>query len=313
MSTTSPAVSVVIPAYQVTRYITETVESALQQTFANYEIIVVNDGCPDSEALERALDPYRHRLVYLRKENGGLASARNAGMRLSRAPLVAFLDGDDAWAPDYLSVQTDFLDKHPAVDVVYPNGVFIGDRRVAGRELMEFSPSNGAVTLESLVSLKCAVFYSVTARKEVLLRLGGFDESLRRVEDFDMWLRVVMAGGRIEYHHKPLLRYRQRGDSLSSDSVAMLHTDLHVLQKLESTHSLSQTQLTAVRQARRHFLSMLAYHSGRVALRDGDATAALIQFRELNKYKWTPKNALRIALIRFTPKLARKLMRQSPR
>jgi glycosyltransferase involved in cell wall biosynthesis len=95
MHEVSPAVSVVLPAYNVTRYIGEALDSVVRQTFKRFEIIVVNDGCPDSEALERVLKPYRSRIRYVRQAHTGIAGARNAAIREARAPLIVNLDPDD--------------------------------------------------------------------------------------------------------------------------------------------------------------------------------------------------------------------------
>src|SRR5262249_43809454 len=97
ISEAAPAVSVIIPAYGVTPYIAEALDSVLAQTYTDFELIVVNDGCPDTAALEAVLRPYLDHIVYVKKENGGVSSARNAGIRVARAPLIALLDGDDAW------------------------------------------------------------------------------------------------------------------------------------------------------------------------------------------------------------------------
>src|ERR1700745_3077470 len=93
----SPRVSVVIPAYQVAPYIAETLESVFAQTFTDYEVIVVNDGSPDTDELHHAIQPYRERLSYVTRQNGGCSAARNSGLRVARGELVAFLDADDLW------------------------------------------------------------------------------------------------------------------------------------------------------------------------------------------------------------------------
>ena len=89
----NPLVSIIIPAYNVTNYIGDALNSVLAQTFTDYEVIVINDGSPDSEALERALVPYMSRIVYLRQENQGVSAARNRGILSARGTLLAFLDG----------------------------------------------------------------------------------------------------------------------------------------------------------------------------------------------------------------------------
>ena len=99
----SPLVSVIVPAYRAAPYIAETIDSILAQTFCGYEIIVVNNGSPDTEDLERALHPYRGRIESIVQENRGQAGGRNTGIRHSRGEFVAFLDQDDQWEPQFLS------------------------------------------------------------------------------------------------------------------------------------------------------------------------------------------------------------------
>src|ERR687891_1946060 len=90
-----PDVSVIIPAYNTGPYIADAVASVLAQTYTSHEVIVVNDGSPDTELLERELAPFRHRIIYLVQENAGLSSARNAGIRIARGRYIALLDSDD--------------------------------------------------------------------------------------------------------------------------------------------------------------------------------------------------------------------------
>src|SRR6266702_399564 len=105
----APAVSVIIPAYNVARYIGETLESVLAQTFTDYEVIVVNDGSPDTEEFERAIEPYLSRIRYLKQENRGASVARNTGLQAAGGEFIAFLDADDLWLPNYLEAQMKFI------------------------------------------------------------------------------------------------------------------------------------------------------------------------------------------------------------
>ncbi len=299
-----PAVSVVIPAYRVTQYIAETLDSVFAQTFRDFEVIVVNDGCPDSAALELVLRPYAERIVYIRKENGGLSSARNAGIRAARAPLIAFLDGDDTWLPDLLAVQIGFLRSHPKVDIVYSDGIIFGDTPLVGRTLMEFSPSHGEVTFESLALLRCSVNVpSVVARKAAILAAGGFDESLRRVEDFDLWLRAAHGGARISYHRRRLFRYRRRATSLSADGIAMRETGLAVLDKAERTLQLSAADKAAIAVGRRAYSADISYFRMKNAIYVRDAQAALLAVRDLLRLRWRLKYDLLAFALRWTPRL----------
>src|SRR5262245_48281148 len=104
-----PAVSVVIPAYNCADFIAETLDSVFSQTFDNYEVIVINDGSPDTESLERVLAPFQDRIVYLKQDNQGPSGARNSAIRHARSAYVAMLDSDDIWLPDYLAEQMQFI------------------------------------------------------------------------------------------------------------------------------------------------------------------------------------------------------------
>jgi glycosyltransferase involved in cell wall biosynthesis len=106
-------VSVIIPAYNVTPYIAETLNSVFAQTKSAFEVIVVNDGSPDTAELEEVLQPFRDRIVYPKQENRGLSGARNTGILAATEDLIALLDGDDLWMPRYLETQTQFLRSHP--------------------------------------------------------------------------------------------------------------------------------------------------------------------------------------------------------
>ena len=300
----APAVSVIIPAYGVAQYIAATLDSVFAQAFRDFEVIVVNDGCPGSAALEAALSPYRERIVYIRKTNGGVASARNAGIRAARAPLIALLDGDDAWLPDFLAVQTDYLRSHPHTDIVYCDGTIFGDTPLAGRTLMEFSPSRGEVTFESLLSLRCTVILtSVVARKQAILAVGGFDESLRRAEDFELWLRAAHAGARISYHRRALFRYCQRATGLSADGIAMREAGLLAFDKVERTLQLSASEQAALANGRHVVRADISYFRMKDAMRGRDARMALAAVSELLRLRWTVKFGLLAFALRWAPRL----------
>jgi glycosyltransferase involved in cell wall biosynthesis len=98
-------VSVIVPAYNTSAYIGETLESIFAQTYRDYEVIVINDGSPDTEELERVLNQFQRRIRYIRQENRGLAGARNRGISYAAGEFLAFPDRDDLWFPDFLLEQ----------------------------------------------------------------------------------------------------------------------------------------------------------------------------------------------------------------
>ena len=118
-------VSVIIPAYNAAPFIKQTLDSVFAQTYPHYQVIVVNDGSPDTPELEQVLAPYMHRVIYIKQENRGLAGARNTGLRAAIGSLTAFLDADDIWMQGYLEEQTRFIREHTEYDLVYCNARFI--------------------------------------------------------------------------------------------------------------------------------------------------------------------------------------------
>jgi glycosyltransferase involved in cell wall biosynthesis len=306
----APLVSVIIPAYQVAQYIAAALDSVLAQTFKDYEIIVVNDGSPDTAELERVLTPYRDRITYLRQENQGLGGARNTGVRAARGKYIAPLDADDLWDPEHLAAQVAVLEADPSLDVVYADARIFGDVPEAGRTLMELSPSAGEVTFERLVTRRCTVHVCVTVcRRETLLRAGLFDPALRRVEDFDMWLRIATQGGRIAYQRRVLGRYRRHAGSLSGDSVAMLETLLGVLAKAARDPNLSDAQRELLERQCSVERNSLELQKAKNALLAGDATAAVSHLTRVNGQRKSLKLATIRMLLRVAPGLLRALYR----
>lgn len=303
--TSSPAVSVIIPTYNTAEYIGQALDSVLAQTFKDYEIIVINDGSPDTEELERVLAPYRERIVYLKQENRGVGGARNAGIQVARGPLIAQLDPDDLWEPDYLEVQVAAMRSDPTIDLLYPNALIFGDAPDAGRNFMDICPSEGEVTFESLVTQRCTVMACITARREMIVRAGMFDETLRSSEDFDLWLRVVKLGGRISYHRRVLARYRRRRGSHTSDPVWMYGNFLKVLDKAGQTMALTTAERETLERERLRQRAMLRLYEGKRAFFEGEVKAAIDGLAEANTFFRSRKTALVLWFLRFAPRLLR--------
>ncbi len=295
-----------MPAYNVARYIGATLESVFAQTFKDFEVIVVNDGSPDTVELERALAPYLARVVYLKRENGGVSAARNTAIRAARGRFVAPLDPDDLWEPDYLAAQLAEFERDPSTDVLYPDALIFGDAPEAGRRFMEWCPSEGDVTIEALFEERCHVMLSaVTARREALVRAGLFDESLRCSEDFELWLRVLKSGGRIRYQRRVLARYRRHAASHTADPARLARAVLRMLDKAESSLDLTPSELSALRGMRERVRAGAALEEGKAALARGDVTAALKGFRAANAHRGSLKLSLVMLAARVAPRVVR--------
>jgi glycosyltransferase involved in cell wall biosynthesis len=243
-------ISVVIPAYNSANYIGETIESVRGQTFGDYEIILVNDGSPDTPQLERAIAPYLDHIRYIKQENRGPSAARNVGILEARGKYVAFLDSDDLWLPCHLEAQLRLLEKDPSLSLVYADGILTIEGAPV-RRCFQNSPQAGPVTFESLVGENCSVVTSaVVAARQALLHAGLFDERFHRCEDFDFWARIAHCGFRIDYSREIQIVHCVAPDGLSSDAESMKRSLVAVYQKLMRlplTHT--QKQLLSGKEA----------------------------------------------------------------
>jgi len=229
----NPTVSVVIPAYNTASYIAETLDSVFGQTFKDYEVIVVNDGSPDTPEFETALAPYQDRLIYLKQENRGPGAARNLGIRRARGEFVAFLDGDDVWEPTYLERQLGMFRERPFLDLVYCDTRYFGGSPAVGKTFMEQHSLAAEVTFQTLVPHQCGMLTScVLARKRAVVEAGLFGERFLRAEDRDLWLRLAHRGGKLAYQRVVLARRRIHPGGLTVHRARMNEDEVGVLKNL---------------------------------------------------------------------------------
>ncbi|HET9713974.1 MAG TPA: glycosyltransferase family A protein [Pyrinomonadaceae bacterium] len=305
--TPRPAVSVIIPAYNVSKYIGEALNSVFDQTFTSHESIVINDGSADTEELERVLEPYAARIRYIKQENLGAAAARNAGLRCAQGEFVAFLDADDTWSPDFLEQQIDFLKSRNA-DVVYADALLFGDSSLAGRTFMELQPSRGEVTSESLLAVEVTVLTSaVLARKDAVFAVGLFDEEIKRGHDFDLWLRLAKNGARFAYQAKVLAQHRIVESGLSGNMMSQLERTLSVLETIKTRGKLTPGEDVAFRINLNRTLAELALENGKEKLLNRDFDGALQHFKEAKNLRHGWKLVLVCFGLRVAPRMVRRI------
>jgi glycosyltransferase involved in cell wall biosynthesis len=272
----TPSVSVVIPAYLASDDITVALDSVFAQKFSDFEVVVINDGSPDTPKLERALAPYASRLRYMAfAENRGAGAARNAAIREAKGAYLAFLDADDRWSPGFLRRQVRHLETRPNCDLVYCDAMLSGESPLAGRRFMETAPSEGDVSLRSLIQQRCNIILStVVARRDAIVNCGLFDETLRRGQDFELWLRLAHGGARIEYHDDVLAERRVRSTGLSGDPITELRRAIAVLERFGDGRSLVPEIQTALQRRLLTLGKHLQLELGKQRILEGNFAAA---------------------------------------
>ncbi len=232
-STPAPAVSVVMPVYNVARFLGDAIRSVLAQDFADFELILVDDGSTDdSPAICRSFDDPRIRI--LRQANRGLAGARNTGIAAARGRHVALLDSDDLWEPEKLGRHVAHLDADPGLGVSYSGAALIDE---AGRMLgLAQTPRVGPVTPRqvfcglgpcngSVPVLRLAALRDAALPPDAEGRVQYFDETLRRSEDVECWTRIaVTTPWRMAGLPGLLTRYRINAAGLSADVPRQLES-----------------------------------------------------------------------------------------
>lgn len=305
----APRISVVIPAYNVAEYIAETLDSALAQTFSDFEIIVINDGSPDTARLEKVLAEYYDKIIYLKQENGGAAAARNAAISEARGSLLAFLDGDDIWFPEKLAAQISFLDAND-YEMIYCDALLFGEPLYEGKTFMQGAPSAGVVTAQSLLEGSCNVLTSGTVVvKELLMKYGMFDERAVRVEDFELWFRLCKNRVKIGYQKKVMVKYRIREGSLTGDNIAKTERGIKALETVKTKNDLTDSELKAWQNQLTSLKAELCLERGKQNLIGGNFDEARKNFAEANGYRQKFKLKALMWLLAISPKLVLKLFK----
>jgi glycosyltransferase involved in cell wall biosynthesis len=304
-----PQISVIVPAYGVAHLLADALGSLQAQSHADWEAVVVDDGAPDD--VEGALRPFAGdpRIRFLKTGNAGPSAARNRAIAQAHAPLVAFLDGDDMYEPAYVEKMLAAFARAPHCDLMTCDATYFGASERAGRRFSEFHPQRGEATLARVIRREFNIFIGSTVRREALATVAGFDEGLRSSEDLDLWLRLLVAGYRCGLVAEPLVRYRRRPGSLTTDVGTMLATGRRVYSQL--------AERLAGRPEQQDALAMLAalraqydWSEGERLILQGDTRTglALLQGADQRSLRW------RIALpvMRVFPGLARPMLRLRP-
>ena len=222
-----PTISVIIPTYNQAHYILESIRSVLNQTYPDFELIVVDDGSTDETPQSLALIN-DIRLQVIRQANKGLSAARNAGIKESTAPLITFLDSDDFFFPDKLAVLSKYLNNHPNIGLVSGGTQYIDQD---GHQINQNIKSLENLTLSTLLVSNPVCVSAIMMRRSWIDQVGLFDETLKACEDWDLWQRLAYTGCQFASVEHIVVAYRYHVGQMTNESDRMRKATLTVIDK----------------------------------------------------------------------------------
>lgn len=274
MNTSSPLVSVVIPVYNVEQYICSAIQSVLDQSYENFELLLIDDGSPDySVTLAKSFCDSR--ITIISQQNRGLAGARNTGIHAACGKYIALLDADDLWAPNKLELHVKHLESRPEIDISYCPSLFMDEEDqliglgqfpkltdISNQEILCRNPvGNGSAAV-----IRKSLTDKIRQSQEGLdqNRIYYFDERLRQSEDIEFWLRCALSfNAKFEGISEPLTYYRLNQDGLSANLEKQLESWYVAMSLNRDTHPNFFQQYFSLAEAYQlRYLARRAIHSG---------------------------------------------------
>jgi glycosyltransferase involved in cell wall biosynthesis len=212
--------SIIIPCYNQAIYLPDCLNSLLEQSYTDWEAIVVNDGSSDStNEVARDFCNKDPRIKLIEKVNGGLSSARNVGIKNARGNRFIFLDADDYFYPNYLLEINNAIKNSDDLTIVQSGYTYITeDKKYL---LKSVNPSPKENLIPEILTSSLGPCHTICITKELCKKAGWFDENLKSVEDWDYWIRVAKSGAKYLAIKKPLVYYRYAKNSMSRNAFVM--------------------------------------------------------------------------------------------
>jgi len=229
-----PLVSIITPVYNGEKYLAQTIESALTQSYSNFELIIVNDGSFDQSDLiiEKYLvaDP---RIYYIQQTNAGVASARNTAIKRAKGKYISFLDQDDLWHKNKLDIQVAALEQDNNFAFVYSRQKIIDGSGMPVN--LDWSTGATSYCFKELFLRNKITILTVLLRKSIIDEVGLFNEKLAGTDDYEMWLRITLKYP-IHFLDQILGSYRVHETNVSHDAFKMTIRDLETINIILSEH-----------------------------------------------------------------------------
>ena len=225
-------ISIILSTYNGAKYISRAIESILDQSFADWELIIICDDSGDkTESIVREYTKKDPRIIFLRNEtNFGLTKSLNKGLKKAQGEYIAHIDDDDEWIDkDKLKKQVEFLEKNKEYVLVGAGAIVVNENK---KELIRWDLPREDCTIRNKILVRDYFIHSsVVFRKDIVLKLGGYDENLQNAEDWDLWLKLGLRG---KFYNFPeyMINYMIReGNATSRNRIELLTTDIHLIKK----------------------------------------------------------------------------------
>ena len=240
----TPKISVIIPTYNRCAWIKHAIDSVLQQTYQNFELLIVDDGSTD--ITKGILAEYGEKISYFYQSNKGPAAARNLGIKQSKGTYICFLDSDDRWVKSKLETQVNLVTDHPEIKICYTNETWI-------RKGIQVNQKKIHQKYSGWIYRRCLPLCiispsSVMIHREVFEKVGNFDEEMTVCEDYDLWLRISHLYPISFINEAKIVKYGGHDDQLSSKFWGMDQFRVKALEKMVQKKSLSSEDRTATIQ-----------------------------------------------------------------
>ena len=281
----------------------------LENKFLAPEAKEVLPGSPPTfSVIDAALAPYRNEIVFLRKENGGEASAKNAAARAASGECLVILDGDDVYMPERLEALSAFAQARPDLDILTTDGFIVAAgrtvRRAYDRTWFETADQRRAILERNFI------FGLAAVRRSRVVEHGGFDESILWTTDWDLWLRLILDGSRAGCIDEPLALYRLRETSLTARRRDLLLGKLAILEKARRNPDLVPVDKPTLESSLDAYRRELDLMDLRAAVAAGLPGARPRALEVLRAQGYAPRSRLQIAAIAAAPGAAGRILRR---
>jgi glycosyltransferase involved in cell wall biosynthesis len=279
-----PLHSVIVPAFNAAATIGQAIRSVIAQTSPSFEVVAVDDGSRDATPeLLRRMAQGDSRLRVVRQENAGPSAARNLAIERAVGTYVTFLDSDDLLMPRYLETMQAVLADDPRIGLAHARAWVVDEAAGGGRVRralapQEYAPGPDADPPDAVVALAARNYVGAvqTARRTAIERVGPLDTDLHQAEDYDLWLRIAIAGFRLVAAPGTLAVVRSRAESLSKDELELARGVRLVCQRMISVYDVSDEARAAATEQLERTDRLIEVLSGRAPVRGARRRLRLI-------------------------------------